>query len=226
MILRWLICFSSLIVCAFATTVHGRASLAPSRGESEGTVVWLEPVPGPAPRPQPLRATMLQKSKTFTPHVLAIPVGATVDFPNRDPIFHNAFSNFSGQIFDIGLYRPGSSKSVAFNRPGVVRIFCNIHSAMSAIIVVLDTPWFALTPASGAFSIPAVPPGEYTLHVFHERATPQALLQLERRVLVAGDNLDLGELSIPVSGYLPLPHKNKYGRDYPPATGAYSPTAP
>ena len=226
MILRWLICFSALAVHAPAATVHGRIALAPSSGGPAGAVVWLEPVSGSAPPLQRVRATMLQRSKTFIPHILAVPVGATVDFPNRDPIFHNAFSNFSGQIFDIGLYRPGSSKSVTFNRPGVVRIFCNIHAAMSAVIVVLDTPWFALTPASGEFSIPAVPRGEYVLHVFHERATPQALLQLERRILVAGDTLDLGAVPIPVSAYLPLPHKNKYGRDYPPPSGAYSPTAP
>lgn len=226
MILRWLICFSALAVSAPAASVHGRIALAPSSAGPAGAVVWLEPVSGPAPLPRPVRATMLQQSKTFTPHVLAVPVGATVDFPNRDPIFHNAFSNFSGQIFDIGLYRPGSSKSVAFNRPGVVRIFCNIHAAMSAVIVVLDTPWFALAPASGEFSIPAVPPGAYVLHLFHERATPQTLLQLARRVLVAADNRDLGELAIPVSAYLPLPHKNKYGREYAPPSGAYSPTAP
>ena len=71
---------------------------------------------------------MVQKDKTFTPHVLAIPVGATVEFPNFDPIFHNAFSNYDGKTFDLGLYAPGTSKSVVFSRPGIVRVFCNIHA--------------------------------------------------------------------------------------------------
>ncbi len=81
---------------------------------------------------------MLQKNKMFTPHILPIVAGTAVDFPNSDPIFHNAFSSYDGQIFDVGLYPPGSSKSVRFGRPGVVRVFCNIHPAMSAIILVLQ----------------------------------------------------------------------------------------
>src|SRR5215831_18465435 len=85
--------------------------------------------------------TMLQKNKMFTPHILPVTAGATIDFPNGDPIFHNAFSTYSGQIFDIGLYSPGKSRSVRFERPGIVRVFCNIHPSMSAIILVLTTPY-------------------------------------------------------------------------------------
>ena len=80
-------------------------------------------------------------------------MGSTVDFPNLDPIFHNAFSNFSGQPFDIGLYAPGTSKSETFKHPGIVRVFCNIHPTMSAIIAVLTTPWYAATDATGKFTI-------------------------------------------------------------------------
>src|SRR5215510_4904279 len=142
---------------ASAATVVGRVELADSRDASvrksrnySGVVVWLEPNGHPAPGPPtPQHFKMLQKEKHFLPHVLAIPVGATVDFPNLDPIFHNAFSNFSGQPFDIGLYAPGTNKSVTFRHPGVVRVFCNIHSTMSAIIAVLPVPWFAVTDASG-----------------------------------------------------------------------------
>ena len=90
---------------------------------------------------------MLQKGKMFTPHILPIMTGTTVDFPNSDPIFHNAFSSYNGQIFDVGLYPPGTSKSVRFTRPGVVRVFCNIHPTMSAIILVLE---HALFRADGA----------------------------------------------------------------------------
>ena len=91
------------------------------------------------PRPA-AHAQIVQKNKKFSPHILAVTTGTTVDFPNNDPIFHNAFSNFEGKVFDIGLYPPGTSKSVRLDRPGVVRVFCNIHPTMSAIIAVLSTP--------------------------------------------------------------------------------------
>ena len=100
---------------------------------------------------------MVQKDKTFTPHILAVPVGATVDFPNFDPIFHNAFSNYDGQVFDVGLYPPGTSRSVRFSRPGVVRVFCNIHASMSAVIAVLATPYFDTSKRDGKFEIRDVP---------------------------------------------------------------------
>ena len=117
-------------------------------------VVSLEPVGGTAkPGRETRHAQMIQKNKTFTPHVLAMEVGTTVDFPNLDPIFHNAFSTYNGQLFDVGLYPPGSSKSVQFGRVGVVRVFCNIHAAMSAVIVVLNTPYFDTTKSDGRFEI-------------------------------------------------------------------------
>jgi len=220
------ICFSLALALAalpLAAAVTGRVELRDSRDphvrkarDFSGVVVWLEPASG-GPMRINRRARMIQKGKRFTPHILAIPVGTTVDFPNLDPIFHNAFSNFSGQVFDIGLYAPGSSRPVRFDRPGIVRIFCNIHSSMSAVIAVLNTVYFATTTASGEFLIPAVPPGEYTLHFFHERATPQTLRSLERSVAIDGDATALTPVSISESDYLPAPHKNKYGRDYPPA---------
>ena len=123
-----------------------------------GVVVSLKSAPGsPATAVQGTRATILQKDKTFSPHVLAIPVGSLVDFPNADPIFHNAFSSYSGQVFDVGLYPPGTSRSVRFTREGVVRVFCNIHSSMSAMIVVLATPYYATTRKDGSFEIAGVP---------------------------------------------------------------------
>ena len=132
-----------------------------------GVVLWLQPV-GPRRAPAPLRSTRdEQKDRHFMPHVLAIPVGSTVDFPNLDPIFHNAFSNFSGQPFDIGLYPPGTSRRKLFKHPGIVRVFCNIHPTMSAIIAVLPTPWYAATPATGKFTHRRMfLPGEYELHIF------------------------------------------------------------
>jgi plastocyanin len=222
---HWRICFSAcLAVRLGGATVSGAVELrdganranraAPDRA---GVVVWLAPASGGlrvAPAPGHVR--MIQKNKTFTPHVLAIPVGTTVDFPNLDPIFHSAFSNYNGQIFDVGLYPPGSSRSITFARPGIVRVFCNIHAAMSAFIVVLDTPWFAVTGYDGRYSIAHVTPGEYTLHVFDERATATTLTGLERLVAVGAEDEALPPLAISESGFLPIPHKNKYGKDYPP----------
>ena len=203
-------------------SVTGRVELKDSHmasvrksGDYSGVVIWLLPANGAlAPRADGRHARLIQKDKTFTPHVLAIETGTTVDFPNYDPIFHNAFSNFSGQLFDIGLYAPGSSRSFRFERSGTVRIFCNIHPTMSAVILVVDTPYFNVSGRDGAFEIANVPPGEYQLKVFHERATDSVLQGLERRVSVEAGNLTLPPIQISESGYLPASHKNKYGKDY------------
>ena len=180
-----------------------------------GIVISLLPMDGIAEPPPARHATMSQKDKMFLPHVLPVLAGTTVDFPNFDPIFHNAFSSYNGQVFDVGLYPPGSTKSVRFTRTGVVRVFCNIHPAMSAVILVLGTPYFTTTGKDGSFSID-VPPGAYELNVFHERATEQTLQQLGQRLLVTDKPLRLAPIAVSESGYLPAPHKNKYGKDYGP----------
>jgi len=224
---RWLIFFSVLPLCA--ATVTGRVQLRDSRdpavrnrGDYSGVVLSLTRLQGPpAAQPIPPHFTILQKDKSFTPHVLAIPVGSFVDFPNADPIFHNAFSSYNGQVFDIGLYPPGSTRSVRFTRAGVVRVFCNIHSSMSAMIVVLATPYFAITRRDGSFEIPNVAPGEYDLSVLHERATETALETLGRKVTVSQEALALPPIVISEAGYLPIPHKNKYGHDYPPESDGH-----
>lgn len=211
-----------------AATVSGRVELTFSKDPNvrkhmdySGVVVWLEPtsVPILLPAKSP-RAEMIQKAKTFSPHVLAITVGTVVNFPNFDPIFHNAFSNYDGQIFDIGLYPPGTARSIAFRREGVVRVFCNIHPTMSAVIVVLKSPYFTVSAKSGNFQILDVPPGSYRIHVFHERATEQTLTELTRTIEVAGEQVPLATISVSESGYLQLPHTNKYGRNYPPDSDA------
>lgn len=224
----WPICFSLLLAWpAAGATVAGSVRLEDSRvaavrkhQDYSGVVVWLEPVhpgPGAYTPAQPGRARMEQKDKQFVPHVLAIQTGTAVSFPNFDPIFHSAFSNFSGQVFDLGLYPPGSSRNITFTRTGAVRIFCNIHPSMSAIIVVLGYPWFATSDRMGGFTMPGVPPGEYYVNVVHERATEKTLEALRRRIAVADSNVDLPPLAISETGYLEAPHKNKYGQDYPPA---------
>jgi plastocyanin len=182
-----------------------------------GVVVWLEPVAGPTEAlAKPARAEMIQKDKTFSPHVLPIMIGTTVNFPNYDPIFHNAFSNYNGQIFDIGLYPPGSTRAIVFRREGVVRVFCNIHPTMSAVIVVLKSPYFRVSNKNGDLQMLGVPAGSYRIHVFHERATEQTLSALTKTVEVSGESFQLPQISVSESGYLQLPHHNKYGKDYPP----------
>ncbi len=214
---------SLLVMPVLAATVAGTVELTDSRDPAvrkhkdySGVVLWLEPIQGASPAPAPRRAQMVQKGKSFVPHVLAIPVGIVVDFPNFDPIFHNAFSNFSGQIFDIGLYPPGTNRTVTFKRDGIVRVFCNIHPTMSAVIVVLRTPYFAVSKPSGEFAIPDVAPGEYRLRIFHERSSEERTRSLERRVMVDSAAVNLPTLSLSETGYLQMPHKNKYGKEYPP----------
>jgi plastocyanin len=214
----------ALVASAAGADVSGDVRLVNSRvpavrkgRDYSGVVVWLDPLgTAPDPNPQGRTYTMEQKNKTFIPHVLAAPVGAIVRFPNLDPIFHSAFSNFSGQIFDFGLYAPGTNRTVKFTRPGVVRIFCNIHPSMSAIIAVLKFPWFAVSDETGSFTIHDVPNAEYRVRLFHERATQETLDELERRIKVSGRDVALPPLTISETGFLEAPHKNKYGVDYPP----------
>lgn len=237
---RWLI-FSSAALwlglpgSARAAAVSGEVEITNSRDAGVrkrknygGVVLWLEAVDRPAPAgAAPKRLQMVQRNKRFTPHIIAVPLGSTVDFPNFDPIFHNAFSNFSGQPFDVGLYPPGTNRSVPFKLPGIVRVFCNIHPTMSAIIAVMSTPWFVVTPPSGKFTLPSVPPGEYQLRMFHERAVPENLEALERRIKVPESGLALPLISISETGFVPAPHLNKYGQPYPPVVSGESyPGAP
>jgi plastocyanin len=147
----------------------GLGSAARRPVEFRPAVVYLEKAPGGAfELPEAGRAAMDQRDQAFVPHVLAITVGTTVDFPNNDLTFHNVFSLSKTKTFDLGRYSRGKSKTVRFERPGVVQVFCDIHSHMSAYILVFAHRFFAVTDQAGAFAIAGVPPGSYTLAVWHE----------------------------------------------------------
>jgi len=119
------------------------------------------------------RKRITQKGATFVPHLLPIRVGTTVEWPNNDEIFHNVFSMSETKEFDLGLYEGGKSKSVLFDKPGRVDVFCSIHSTMNCIVRVLETPYFTATDEKGRYAIQNVPPGTYKVKAWHERLPSQ-----------------------------------------------------
>ena len=132
-------------------------------------VVYLESAPRGAFEVNEVdRAIMDQRNETFVPHVLAVTTGTTVDFPNSDTFYHNVFSLSKTQRFDLGRYAAGRSRSVRFDRPGIVRVFCDIHSHMNAFILVFSHPFFAMTDADGRYRIENVPPGTYNVVAWNE----------------------------------------------------------
>jgi len=141
----------------------------PDRAERRRSVVYLETAPRGAfdPNEEP-RARMLQRDETFLPHVLPIVVGTAVDFPNDDSTYHNVFSLSKTKTFNLGRYAAGKSKSVIFDQPGIVRVFCDIHSHMNAFIIVFAHRYFALSDDEGRYRLANVPPGSYMLTVWNE----------------------------------------------------------
>ena len=232
----WLPLIGSLIahtaLMAQSLTVTGRVTLlAPaSRGrpaDNSNAVVYLTPLQGVAGSPAVPKETasprfqLVQKNKRFTPHVLVVPVGAVVEFPNHDPFFHNVFSLFEGKRFDLGLYEAGATRTITFNTLGVSYIFCNIHPEMSAVIIVTKSPYYAVSNTAGEVAISGVPAGRYQLNIWHERCLPEALRSLSREVALSPGSTSLGELRLPESGDLLSKHKNMYGRDYDPTAPSY-----
>jgi plastocyanin len=132
-------------------------------------LVWLD-LPGTEVVAEQNRVVLDQRNLTFTPRVLAVPVGTTVEFPNNDRVFHNVFSFRDGKRFDLGLYPVGSTRRVTFDKPGLSRIFCNIHPNMAAYVMAVDSPYFGVSDRSGAFRIPAVPTGTYTYYAWRPGA--------------------------------------------------------
>jgi plastocyanin len=141
------------------------------------SVVYMEDAPK-TPTVVPGHVVLDQRDERFVPHVLAVTTGTIVDFPNSDRIFHNVFSLSKTRPFDLGRYAAGRSKAVTFDRPGIVRVFCDIHSHMNAFILVFNHPFFALTDMDGRYRIDNVPPGTYNLVAWNEGVSsgPQAVL--------------------------------------------------
>lgn len=217
-----LFCHSShaqtLDVQAQIEVMHPGAHKSSAHGTPPDVVLWLHPLT-PAVRDAdpvvPGHFRMAQKNKSFHPHLLVIPLGSTVAFPNLDPFFHNVFSQFNGKRFDLGLYEAGSTRDVHFDHEGVSFIFCNIHPEMSAVIITLDTPWYAISSGGGPVVLHKLPPGSYELHVWAEGAATKELDSLTRRVHISPEHTDLGVIAVRASG-TPPPHKNKFGEDYRP----------
>jgi hypothetical protein len=195
--------------------------------EASNVAIWLVPldhmgvaVPVSSKLPNPPQ--LLQRNKTFEPHVLIVPLGTMVEFPNQDPFFHNIFSLYDGRRFDLGLYESGTKRSVKFDRPGVSFLFCNIHAEMSAVVLSVDTPYFALSDRNGNVTIRNVPDGRYQMHVWYERSAPEQLQELTRTVIISDSSRNLGLLQLVEIPNFTLAHKNKYGLDYvPPPNPGY-----
>jgi hypothetical protein len=218
------LCVSLMPGAARGQTRHNReaelrlrvVSSLPGRHGAVPAVVWLEPLPGTPALPfashGPYR--LLQKNRTFTPHLQVIPVGSVVQFPNADPFFHNVFSLYEGKRFDLGLYEAGSSKSVTFSRKGVSYIFCNIHPEMSAVVLALWTPLYAIADAEDSFVLRHIPTGDYKLHLWIEGVPPAILDGLGRAVHFPPHMVDLGEISAPIARPRTGAHANKFGKTY------------
>lgn len=188
----------------------------PEKNNSD-VAVWLEPdnatVSSEAIPRKVVHFSVAQQGHSFVPHVLIVPVGADVQFPNHDLIFHNAFSLFAGKRFDLGLYEAGTSKGVKFDQPGIDYVFCNIHYDMSAIILALSTPYYGLTDRKGMVKITGVPPGHYRLRIWAEGASADTLDKLVREVRIDQDAF-LGNLRVETAPAVMMVHTNKYGLPY------------
>ena len=194
-----------------AGTVKGQVELVEKSGKKTAdltdVVVYVD---GIKAKPRPSHATMTMKGKAFTPRVVVVGVGGTVDFPNEDPIFHNVFSVSGDNRFDLDFYKRPKSGQWIFQNPGIVRVYCNIHPQMSAVVVVRDSPYFAKAEADGSFVIPDVPAGRYTLKAWHERAGQEASVS----VTVPATAEVGAKLVLDASSYRRVPHKKKDGKDY------------
>jgi plastocyanin len=202
----------ALAAGASPSSVSGRVTMLDKEnqpGDDVGqAVIWLSGAPAPS-RP-PVQTDIGTSEKAFSPHVLVVPVGSTISFSNYDPFNHNVFSLSEENPFDLGLYGRGEARSVRFARPGLVRVYCNVHAQMSALVLVRDTPWYTQPSSDGSFTLGSVPAGDYTLHAWHERA-----LEVTRPLTVPAGGVEQLALELDARGFQFRPHLNKLGQPYP-----------
>jgi len=209
---RRLCCVLSLLLCGTSATagpVSGVVQTTVRAGTTAApAVVFAEPLDRTA-TPKGVKASLTQKDKSFSPDVLGVPVGSTIDFPNADPIFHNVFSLSPPAPFDLGLYRAGASRTRVFSAPATYRVFCNIHPQMTALVVVVPTPFVTVTGKDGSFSL-ELPPGTYRLTAISGRAAPTV-----REISVPASGLRVDGLALDERPFSDEPHRNKFGKEYP-----------
>ena len=229
--------FVDVLVCVAAATLAGKALpqssvvvhlQQPAHAVKEHALgpealLWLEPIDVDVhgivwPSRPPYR--LLQKNKMFTPHLLVVPVGTSVAFPNADPFFHNVFSLFDGSRFDLGLYEAGSTRVVRFSRKGFSYIFCNIHPEMAAVVVTLDTPLWASGAGTDALTIADVPAGRYRVHIWMEGQEAQQSDRWTHELAVAPQGTTNAGSFTP-SAIQATPHLNEFHQPYPPAYSPY-----
>jgi plastocyanin len=195
-----------------AAVVTGKVHFITRRGQQpvvNETLVWLEPL-GRAPKRPAQAFTMTTRSKTFLPHVMAVPTGSTINFPNEDPIAHNLFSLTPGNTFDLGLYRKGAGKAHKFEAPGVVNVYCNVHPNMSAVVHVMTTPYYGFADTQGNYSFD-IPAGKYRVTAWNEQGgSASQEIEIGTDGKVAGLNL----LTIDGRTFRASQHKNKFGQTY------------
>lgn len=195
-----------------AAVVNGKVMFLTKRGQKpvvNETLVWLEAV-GRAPKRPGSTFTMTTRSKAFLPHVIAVPAGSTINFPNEDPISHNLFSLTPGNTFDLGLYRKGAGKAHKFENAGVVNVYCNVHPNMSAVVHVMSTPYYGFADARGDYSFD-VPAGKYRVTAWNEQGgSASADIEVKADGTVAGATL----LTIDGRNARTVQHKNKFGQTY------------
>jgi len=194
---------------ALGGTVAGRVEVVDKGGRARDASEALVYVDGIKGRHRPGKVTMVMKGKEFRPHSLAILAGGSVEFPNEDPILHNAFSVSGQNRFDLELYKRPNSRSWTFHHPGIVRIYCNIHPQMSAIVLVRDNPFFTKANADGSFVIEGVPGGRVALKAWHERGGEASV-----EITVPAEGRVEAELRLDASSFKRVPHKNKFGKEY------------
>jgi len=196
---------------AVAGTVVGTVKLVERHGrvakDLSTVVVYVDGLKVEAP---PRTVAVAMKDKAFEPGLVVIPVGSRVRFPNQDPIYHNVFSVSGDNRFDLGLYKESDGKSQAFDQPGVVKVYCNIHPQMSAIVVVRDNPFFTLATRDGHFRLEGVPAGTRQITAWNEKAKEPRTVE----VSVPEQGEVTVSLELDASRFRHRKHKNKYGKDY------------